>query len=331
MHKEPTRKGPLVALTDGSLTEADARTMFEGMRWPNGVCCTFNDCGGAEIYRLVVKGKTLASGRVVGDRHLYKCKACRRQFSVTKGTAFEDSKIPLRTWLVVMYRMCSSKKSVSARQIEREFGLSHRAAWFMCHRIRWMMTDKNPRPLKGTLEADETFIGGKPRGHREHRATEGRRNFANKTPVLGIIERGGNVRAAVMPDIKSDDVNRAMWDSIDRPNSRLFTDEHKFYYYANKMLPHDVIRHKSEYVRGEVHTQNIESFWAILKRGLVGTYHHVDAGYLAQYVNEYEFRHNTRKVSDAERFQMLASQTSGRVDWYLGKQASQRTAEPDLI
>jgi transposase-like protein len=348
MHKEPSRKGPLVALTDGSLTEADARTMFEGMRWPNGPVCTFADCDGSEIYRISVAGKTLKSGRVVGPRELFKCKACRRQFSVTKGTAFEDSKIPLRTWLVVMYRMCSSKKSVSARQIEREFGLSHRAAWFMCHRIRWMMTDKNPRKLSGNLEADETYVGGKLRGHPKKRGAHNlamtgdpraaslKEAYERKTPVFGIRERDGNIRAQVMPKVSQDNVERAMWRAVDRRNSRLFTDEHPVYANMIKMLPHDVIRHKSEYVRGEVHTQGIESFWAILKRGLVGTYHHVDAGYLAQYVNEYEFRHNSRNISDAERFQLLASQTSGRLDWYLGQQASQRVAsEPagreDLI
>jgi transposase-like protein len=340
MHSEPTRKGDLVTLTDGTLTEADARTMFEGMRWPNGPMCTFPDCDGSEVYRISVAGKTLPSGRVVGPRELFKCKACRRQFSVTKGTAFEDSKIPLRTWLTVMYRMCSSKKSVSARQIEREFGLSHRAAWFMCHRIRWMMTDKNPRPLKGTIEADETYVGGKLRGHAKRRGAHNmamtgdpraaslKLAYERKTPVFGIRERDGNVRAMVMPTVSQKAVERAMFHAVDRAKARLMTDEHPVYAKMAQMLPHDVIRHNSEYVRGEVHTQGIESFWAILKRGLVGTYHHVDAGYLAQYVNEYEFRHNTRKVSDAERFRQLVSQTSGRLEWYVG-QASERPALPE--
>ncbi len=326
MHREPTRKGDLQTLTDGTLTEADARTMFERMRWPNGPVCTFGDCGGSEIYRLSVAGKTLKSGRVVGPRELFKCKACRRQFSVTKGTAFEDSKIPLRTWLVVMYRMCSSKKSVSARQIEREYGLSHRAAWFMCHRIRFMMTDKNPTPLKGTIEADETYIGGPPRGHKSNRRITSeawRAAYYSKTPVFGVVERGGRVRADVMPKVSRENVERELRQHVDPARSRIMTDEHPIYRKLSRMLPHDVIRHESEYVRGEVHTQSIESFWAILKRGLVGTYHHVDAGYLGQYVNEYEFRHNTRKVSDAERFRALVSQTEGRLDWYLGGNASQ--------
>lgn len=139
MHSEPKNKGDLVSLTDGTLTEASARAMLERVRWPSGVHCIFPDCGGAEVYRIEVQGKTLKTGRVVSPRYLFKCKACKRQFSVTKGTIFEDSHIPLRTWITVMYRMCSSKKGVSAHQIHREFGLSYESAWFMCHRVRYAM------------------------------------------------------------------------------------------------------------------------------------------------------------------------------------------------
>jgi transposase-like protein len=323
MHGEPKSKGDLVALTDGTLTEAQARQMLERIRWPNGVHCIFPDCGGAEVYRLEVKGKTLKSGRVVGPRSLYKCKACRRQFSVTKGTIFEDSKIPLRTWIMVMYRMCSSKKGVSAHQIHREFGLSYESAWFMCHRIRYAMQDRDTSPLTGVIEADETYVGGKLRGHRKDRIktnTMGdsvRQGMAKKTPVFGIRERGGRVRARVMPKLSQREVEDALTSNIDLGTSQLMTDEHPLYYWIKRHLPHEVIRHKSEYVRGEIHTQGIESFWALLKRGLVGVYHHVDAGYLNQYVNEFSFRHNSRQVTDAERFTSLLGSVEGRVDWYL--------------
>jgi hypothetical protein len=226
-----------------------------------------------------------------------------------------------------MYRMCSSKKSVSARQIEREFGLSHRAAWFMCHRIRWAMTDKNPPKLSGNVEADETYIGGKPRGHHNRRKPRTMSeaisaSWASKTPVFGMIERKGRVRASVMPHVSQDAVEREVFHGVNRDRTHMFTDSHTVYANIARMLPHDVIRHESEYVRGEIHTQNIESFWAVLKRGLIGTYHHVDAAYLHQYVAEYEFRHNTRQIKDAERFMALASQTAGRLDWYAGDQAS---------
>jgi transposase-like protein len=172
MHDESTRKGQLVAITDGTLTEQDARAMLERIRWPNGLVCAFPDCGGSEVYRIEAKAKVLKSGKKQGPRHLFKCKACRRQFSVTKGTIFEDSKIPLRTWILVMYRMGSSKKGLSAHQVHREFGLSYESAWFMCHRIRFAMRNQDTTPLRGIIEADETYVGGKPRGHRAHRAAK---------------------------------------------------------------------------------------------------------------------------------------------------------------
>lgn len=328
MHSEPKKKGQLLQLTDGSLTEADARKLFERMRWPNGVHCIFEDCGGAEVYRLTVKASTRKNGKFVGPRSLYKCKACRRQFSVTKGTVIEDSKIPLRTWLQVMYRMCSSKKSVSAHQIRREFGLTYEAAWFLCHRIRFGMTEKNPTRLTGTIEVDETYIGGKPRGHVTQRigqhATMSERisaAWARKEAVFGIRERDGRVRAMAMHKPSQRKIQQAIFENVAASESRLMSDEHTYYYGIQALLPHEVIRHKSEYVRGDVHTQGIESFWAILKRGLVGTYHHVDAGYLNQYVQEYAFRHNTRKIGDAERFSALVANASGRLDWYVGKKA----------
>ncbi|MBI4300032.1 MAG: transposase, partial [Chloroflexi bacterium] len=147
MHGEPKAKGEAVKLTDGTLTEADAREMLERIRWPDGPRCPFSDCKGEEVYRIEVKASQRKSGAPVGPRHLFKCKKCRRQFSVTKGTIFEDSKIPLRTWIMAMYRMCASKKGVSAHQLHREFGLTYEAAWFMCHRIRYAMKEKTLTPL----------------------------------------------------------------------------------------------------------------------------------------------------------------------------------------
>jgi transposase-like protein len=335
MQGEPITKGDLVKLSDGSLTEADARAILEKKRWPNGVVCAFDDCGGAEVTRFEVTGQTYKrkgkKDRVVPARSLFRCKACSRQFTVTKGTIFEDSKIPLRTWLMVGYRMCSSKTSVSALQIQREFGLkSYESAWFMCHRIRYAMTDKNPTRLKGTIEADETYIGGKPRGHLKQRiskhSTMSERisaAWAKKEAVFGIKERDGRVRAMAMHKPTQRKIQRAIFENVAASDSRLMSDEHNYYRGISSLLPHDVIRHKSEYVRGEVHTQGIESFWSILKRGLTGTYFHVDAAYLNQYVQEYAFRHNTRHISDTERFNELMRNVGGRVDWYVGKGASE--------
>ncbi|HYM15046.1 MAG TPA: IS1595 family transposase [Dehalococcoidia bacterium] len=331
MHAESTRKGQLLAVTDGSLTESDARAMLERIRWPNGVVCPLDKCGGSEPYRIEVKSARRKSGAAVGPRHLFKCKVCKRQFSVTKGTIFEDSKIPLRTWIMVMYRMCSSKKGYAAYQIHREFGMSYKNAWFMAHRIRFAMQDKKPTKLKGVIEADETYVGGKLRGHKAWRKKAGitagdaqKAGRDKKAMVFGILERGGKVRA--MP-IKGEFTQAYALDTlmsnIDVENSALITDEHRFYHRMRKTLPHGVIKHASEYVRGDVHTQGIEGFWAILKRGLIGTYHQVDEGYLGQYVNEFAFRHNTRKISDAERFTALMGNVSGRLDWYLSEPSTE--------
>jgi len=335
MHTDSNPKGDLVKLQRGLMSEADARAMLERIRFPNGLHCIFSDCGGAEVYRIEVKAKTYTrpdgSERHVPARHLFKCKACKRQFSVTKGTIFEDSKIPLVTWIQVMYRMCSSKKGISAVQIMREYGLYYEAAWFMCHRIRWAMTEKGGSLLTGTVEADETYVGGKPRGHAQHRAAKMNMSerikdaFSKKSQVVGMLERGGRVRAVVAGG-KGDrmshrEIQGLLKGNIDLKAARLITDEHNYYQGIEKALPHGIIQHKSEYVRGEVHTQGIEGFWAGLKRQLEGTHHHVDAGYLNQYVQEQAYRYNTRKASDQERFSQLLGQVDGRVTWYVGQNA----------
>lgn len=169
MHIDSNPKGDLVKLQRGLMSEPDARAMLERIRWPNGLACIY--CGSMNVGRIETKPKTYTrpdgTERNVMARHLFKCRDCRTQFSVTKGTIFEDSKIPLQVWITVMYRMCSAKKGISAYQIMREYGLSYESAWFMCHRIRWAMTEKTLEPLSGTVEADETYVGGKLRGHRK--------------------------------------------------------------------------------------------------------------------------------------------------------------------
>jgi transposase-like protein len=329
MQAEPITKGDLVKLTKGLMTEAEAREKLEQIRWPDGVRCVF--CDSDQIGRIQSKASTRKDGRPIPARDLYYCRACKKQFSVTKGTIFEDSKIPLTTWIAVAYRMCSSKRGVSAYQIMREYGLKYEAAWFMLHRIRWGMNDKNPSPLMGVVEADETYVGGKLRGHPEHRikgqtmSGAVKAGFDKKTQVFGMVERGGRVRVFVVPTkgkrISQKQIQDTIVANVDVQATKLITDEHDYYHGISARLPHGIIRHKSEFVDGATHTQSIESFWSILKRGLIGTYYHVDSAYLGQYVDEFAFRHNTRRISDAERFRTLMGQISGRVDWYLGRNA----------
>ncbi len=305
-------------------SEDQCREFLARKRWPDGPRCP--KCGEPDPYTITRKSRT--KNHVSS---LYRCKACKKQFTATVGTIFEDSKIPLNKWFAAIYLMCSSKKGVSAHQIHRTLGVTYKSAWFLCHRIREAMGDNDGSLFTGVVEADETYVGGKPRGHAAHRPDQTmseriKAGFRKKTPVFGILERGGRVRTMATQKntrLTQKQVQQALRTNIDLERAALITDEHPYYFGINRHLPHGVIRHKSEYVRGPIHTQGIESYWAILKRGLYGTFHHVDAGYLGQYLNEFEFRFNRRKISDAERFAALMGQTNGRLLWFC------QTAQPE--
>jgi len=297
-------------------SDDQCREFLEAGRWPEGPVCP--KCGAENPYRIERRSKTK---NIV--KSLYRCRACRKDYTATVGTIFEDSKIPLQKWFAAIYLMASSKKGMSAHQLHRSLGITYKSAWFMCHRIREAMRDKSFPLLTGVVEADETYVGGKPRGHRLHRSAKMdmsariKAAYDKKTPVFGMKERGGRVRAQVIPHVSQDAVERAIFHGVDRENTRLMSDEHPAYFHIGKMLPHDVIRHKSEYVRGDIHTQGIESYWSILKRGFYGTFHHVDAAYLGMYLPEFEFRYNRREITDAERFASLVGQVSGkRLTWF---------------
>jgi len=295
-------------------TDDQCREFLEASRWPDGPICP--KCGADNPYRIERRSRTK---NIVTK--LYRCRACRKDYTATVGTIFADSHIPLSKWFAGIYLMSASKKGMSAHQLHRQLGITYKSAWFMCHRIREAMRSKEFAPLMGVIEADETYIGGKPRGHRTNATSTMseriKEAWAKKEPVLGIVERGGNVRTMHMGKLSQRKVQDALAQHIDLDRSALITDEHPYYYGIARRLPHGVIRHKSEYVRGPVHTQNIESYWATLKRGLFGTFHHVDAAYLGSYLNEFEFRFNRRKVSDAERFASLVASTRGtRLTWY---------------
>ena len=299
-------------------SEDDCREYLARKRWPNGPVCP--KCGAPDAYTITRKkpGKNV-------NRHLYKCKACKRQFSVRAGTIFEDSKIPLRDWFMAIHVMCASKKGMSAHQLHRQLGISYKGAWFMCHRIREAMREKGTRPLlTGTIEADETYVGGKARGARvarSRRAVETGKagSITNKVVVFGLLQRGGEARTIVIPNVRHATTSEQMAQHIDFRDARLMTDGHMAYRRIRHFLPHAYVDHEREYVKQgypDVHTQGIESYWAILKRGLIGTFHHVSPGYLPQYLDEFEFRFNRRTVTDAERFDDLLTRPQGRLTWF---------------
>jgi transposase-like protein len=277
------------------------------MRWPKGVECPA--CSAKEPYWIKTQKR-------------WKCRDCRRQFSVKLGTIFEDSPIPLQKWLPAMWLLVNCRNGVSSYEIHRDLGVSQKAAWFMLHRLRLVLQDKEGGILGGPgnkVEIDETFIGGKARNmHKARRikmTTVGK--IAAKTAVMGMLERGGKVKTHVL----GQRVGKRMKEIIENnvmPGTWVMTDEFPGYHGLKDNYTHLVINHLERYVQGNVHTQGIENFWSLLKRGLGGTYVAVEPFHLFRYVDEQAFRFNNRKhengtkITDAERFSKALSLVAGK-------------------
>ena len=297
----------LVGLAKHFSDENAARELLESWRWPNGVACPH--CGGSDPYKLVARkpGAKTRPG-------LYKCRACRKQFTVTVKTVFEDSRIPLTKWLLALHLLASSKKGMSAHQLHRNLGISYKAAWFMAHRLRYAMAS-GPLSglLQGVIEMDETYIGARnKRGGKEGRPGVD----SHKTPVVALVERGGRVRAFPMERVTAKNISAALTKHAS-PDVRLVTDEFIAYTTPGKAFrQHDKIRHRDkEYVRGDVHTNTVEGFFSLLKRGINGSFHHVSRGHLHRYCSEFEFRYNNRialGVNDAERTKRIVLGAEGK-------------------
>jgi len=269
------------------IDEDKAREHLEMLRWPNGPFCPH--CGDAEkITRL--EGKSHRPG-------LHQCNACRQHFTVTVGTLFERSHIPLHKWLLAFHLMSASKKGISAHQLHRMLGITYKTAWFMAHRIREAMTNKPNGMLgnSGPVEADETFIGTKP-GARK------RRGYGHKNAIVSLVERGGEVRSFHVPSVNAKTLKSILKSHIVE-NARLVTDDAGQYRIIGpEFAEHDVVCHSNgEYVREDVHTNTVEGYFSILKRGLIGTYQHVSVQHLQRYVCEFDFRYNHRHRTDFQR------------------------------
>ncbi|MFZ0890745.1 MAG: IS1595 family transposase [Candidatus Binataceae bacterium] len=275
--------------------EDSCRAYLMAQRWPDGkaICPR---CGKSEtVYKIAQPWKWECSN-----------KECRRgnayRFSVIVGTIFENTNYPLRTWFKVLYLMLVSKKGISAAQIHRMIDSgSYRTAWFLCHRLRAGMADPDFRKLMGIVEVDETFMDGKDKNRHWNKKRGGRGTFG-KTPVIGAIARKGNVVCQVIENTDTPTLDRFVRQTVADKVSLVATDEHSGYRLLDQVEPrlhHGVVRHsQGEYVRGQVHTNNIESFWSLLKRGVIGTYHHVSKKYLPLYLNEFQYRFNHRKDPD---------------------------------
>ncbi len=298
-------------------SEEKARLLLEKMRWPNGgPSCPL--CKQTEtVYRML----KMPGSKTPGRPGLLRCRACKKQFTVTTGTVFEDSHIPMTKWLQAIYLLTSSKKGISAHQLHRMLGITYKSAWFMAHRLRHAMSmEPLASKLSGTVEADETYVGGRRRigptnkADREKLAT-GRPGPNDKklTPVMALVERGGRVRCFPMERITSAEVQDAIREMVET-NSHMMTDELNVYHGLDMgFAKHEAVTHsKKEYVRGNVHTNTVEGFFSLLKRGINGVYHHVGKGHLSKYCDEFSFRYDARKVSDATRAELLVWGAEGK-------------------
>jgi transposase-like protein len=278
--------------------EAKAREWLEARLWPQGPICP--KCGVVDQATLM-KGKTTRPG-------LYQCNACREPFTVTVGTLYERSHVPLHKWLGATHLMMASKKGMSALQISRMIGVTYKTAWFLCHRIRESLRETSPSPLGGPgmiVEADETYVGGKDK-NRHANKRQHLPGGVGKEAVVSLVERGGRVRSAHVSDVNSKNLRMVLTEEI-HATTHVMTDTARAYpAIGANFAQHSVVNHSiGEYVRGEVSTNTIESYFAILKRGITGTFHHVSPQHLKRYVGEFDFRYNERialGVTDAMRF-----------------------------
>ena len=288
--------------------ENAAREYLEGIHWPDGPVCPH--CGSLNAKRLPAqKGrKTKANPEGAIRKGVVQCNDCRQQYTVTVGTVFERSKVPLHKWLLCNHLLCSSKKGMSAHQIARMVGVSYKTAWFMMHRIREAMKETEGGPMGGygsTIEADETYVGGKVtnRHASERHGSKKLSPFKDKQPVVSLVERGGKVRSFHVAKVNGKSLRHVLVTNADR-GSWLMTDEHAGYKKVGKeYVGHGVVAHsRGEYGRATYfHTNTVENFFSILKRGINGVYHHVSEAHLKRYVCEFDFRYNTRKMTDFER------------------------------
>ena len=269
-------------------------------RWPDGPVCP--RCGVVDPKHYYLK-----------SRRLWKCRACKKQFSVKLGTIFEDSPIGLDKWLPAMWFIANCKNGISSYELARNLGVQQKSAWFMLHRIRLAMQQGSVEKLSGEVEADETYIDGKARNmHKSKREQKIQgRGASGKVAVMGLLERHGEVRTKVVPDTKSRTLQVEVRENVE-PGSEVHTDALASYRGLDPEYVHNVVDHAETYVRGHVHTNGLENFWSLLKRGIEGTYVSVEPFHLFRYLDEQGFRFNEREGEDKDRFAKALGNIAGR-------------------
>jgi transposase-like protein len=249
------------------------RQYLERLRWPDGPTCV--ECGSEDVTRLP-------------KRNLFQCSSCRHQFSVTSGTIMHDTHLPLTKWVTAIYLIVEGKKGISSRQLGRTLGTTPRTAWFLSHRIREALRTPDAL-LSGIIEVDETWIGGKVRGM-------GKGYVANKSVIVGAVERGGDTRLRNIPTTSKKELHGFINEVVSDEAEAIYTDEHPSYTgVGDEDTRHETVQHrKEEWVRGDVSTNTVEGVWALFKRGVAGSFHKISRKHLERYLDEFEFRFNNR-------------------------------------
>jgi transposase-like protein len=307
------------SLQEAILYFSDADRCLEyivARRWPNGVCCPV--CESKEVY-------------FTASRRIWQCKNVhsKRQFSLKTGTIFEDSAVGLDKWMVAVWLAVNCKNGVSSYEVARDLRVTQKTAWFMMHRIRYAMQTGSFMKMRGEVEVDETFIGGKARNM--HMAQRKRRitgtGTKDKVAVMGFLERGGKVRTMVVPNRRKYALQEEVKKHV-QAGAALYTDELLSYSGLDAHYAHQVIDHATAYVDGKIHTNGLENFWSLLKRGISGTYVSVEPFHLFRYLDEQSFRYNNRELpTDGDRFRLAVSQITGKRLTY--EQLTGKVADPE--
>ena len=269
-------------------------------RWPDGPVCP--RCGLVDPKHYYLK-----------TRRVWKCRSCQKQFSVKVGTIFEDSPLGLDRWLPAMWLIANCKNGISSYELAKDLGIQQKSAWFMLHRIRLAMQSGSIEKLSGHVEADETYIGGKARNMHKSKRKEKitGRGSSGKVAVMGLLERHGKVKTKIVPDTTSRTLQVEVRKNVE-PGSEVHTDALRSYRGLDSEYVHNIVDHAERYVDGHVHTNGLENFWSLLKRGIKGTYVSVEPYHLFRYLDEQAFRFNEREYEDGDRFQKAIGSVSGR-------------------